>query len=122
ADPDRASDLGLRVALVHVEFTEERVDLSAGALLHQGLGVALAVGHACILHVCKMLSTRQESYGADRSSREWPWSPRARLHSLADVQEPSIDLDREEYMARLGVVLQLARKAARIAPGRRHST
>jgi transcriptional regulator with XRE-family HTH domain len=62
-----------------------------------------------------MLSTRQESYGADRSSQEWPWSARARLHSLADVQEPSIDLDREEYMARLGVVLQLARKAARIA-------
>lgn len=61
-----------------------------------------------------MLSTRQESYGADRSLQEWPWSPRARLHSLADVQEPLTDLAREEYAARLGVVLQMARKAAKV--------
>lgn len=61
-----------------------------------------------------MLSTRQESYASDRSLQEWPWFPRAGLHNLADVQEPLSDLAREEYASRLGVVLQLARKAAGI--------
>lgn len=61
-----------------------------------------------------MLSTRFLSYTPARSSQEWPWSPRARLHSLADVREPISDLAREEYASRLGTVLQMARKARRI--------
>lgn len=58
-----------------------------------------------------MLSSPQVARAADRSLQDWPWSPRARLHNLADVQESDIGFDREEYAARLGVVLQLARKA-----------
>lgn len=61
-----------------------------------------------------MLSTTQYSrYDAD-SLQDWPWSRRERLRNLADVQEPLSDLARDEYLARLGVVLQLARKAAKI--------
>lgn len=57
-----------------------------------------------------MLSTRKVVHRPVRNSQEWPWSRPARLHSLAGVQEP--DTDREEFHARLGVVLELARKAA----------
>lgn len=61
-----------------------------------------------------MLSTLKAPSTTERSLQEWPWSLPARLHSLADVQEPISDLDREEFQARLGVVLQLARKAAKV--------
>ena len=61
-----------------------------------------------------MLSSRQLPFAAERTPQDWPWFQRVHPRSLADVQETLSDLAREEYAARLGVVLQMARKAARI--------
>lgn len=113
---ERQSDLPLAVTPLDVQLPEEVRHLAPCARCHRLLGVTLAVPwHVCILQTCKMLSTRQESYRAVKITQEWPWSAAARLHNLTRVQEPDIgDLDREEYHARLGVVLQQARKTAKV--------
>lgn len=59
-----------------------------------------------------MLSTRQITRTRAVALQRWPWSGPVGLHSLTGVQEA--DVDREEYHARLGVVLQMARKAAKV--------
>lgn len=68
-----------------------------------------------ILHFCGMLSSTQESDMARRVPHDSPWSGLHIVRSLTDMHESNADGDRDEYLSRLGVVLQLARKHAKLS-------
>lgn len=107
-------DFLLGMATLHVELPQEVGDLTPCALAHHGFSETLAAGgHVCILQVCKMLSTPQVHDRPLRKPQQWPWSARARLHSLTGVQE-SDSAAQEDFRFWLGVVLREARKAAKV--------
>lgn len=65
-----------------------------------------------ILHFCGMLSRVLDHDDTAERPQVVAWSPARALRNVADMQESGTDDDRDEYLSQLGMVLQLARKAA----------
>lgn len=68
-----------------------------------------------ILHFCGMLSSLRTTNPIAEDPHESWYRPVRALPNLADVSESDSDDDRETYLTRLGMVLQLARKHAGIS-------
>jgi len=64
------------------------------------------------LHFCGMLSSVKAHRSSEEGQHYLPWSNAHGFRSVADVPESDVNDDRDAFLLRLGLVLQLARKHA----------